>query len=106
MSHPRGAPQIPTWFLGFKRFRKAQRSRVPLRLPMRTPACFDSAAKWKQYHTLATISAEAGFTFCKDCTPEYKARMVKAGRCAFPGTQFVLLHSGTEDKEVVGRRAK
>lgn len=39
--------------------------------------------------------------YCRDCSPEGRNEMRKAGRCLFPDTIFITVGSG-EDEEVVG----
>ncbi len=77
-----------TWKLPFKVTRKPQRASRALKLPRKAPACFNSQKEWEAYHTLSVISGQNGHTFCTDCTPEYRERMVAEGRCRFPGTRF------------------
>lgn len=65
------------------------------------PACFDSPAQF-QYWQECSVATNAnawlkGQDFCTDCTPEYQRKMLKAGRCAWPETFFVLRRMRTED---------
>ena len=59
-----------------------------LRLPKKAPACFESQEQWNQYRELAVQSARDGFTFCVDCTAEYRDKMKQANRCRYPRTEF------------------
>lgn len=74
----------------------------PLRLPFRAPRCFESQAQWNTYRTLAQYCAGNGFTYCTDCTQEYKDKMVAGGRCEYQGTKFKTMAQGI----IVGRRCK
>jgi hypothetical protein len=41
--------------------------------------------------------------YCLDCSPEFKAEMLSAGKCAHPETRFVLWREPvTQDLEMVG----
>jgi hypothetical protein len=75
------------------------KAKQPLGLPSRAPACFESQSQWNNYRELAEYSAGTGWTYCTDCTPEHKAKMVAEGRCKFPRTGFV-----TNRGVVTGRR--
>jgi hypothetical protein len=39
--------------------------------------------------------------YCRDCSPEGRNKMRKAGKCLFPSTVFIEVGAG-EDREVVG----
>ncbi len=62
-----------------------------------TPACFPSDSDWREYEVLsanARFGSRArkqplGANPCLDCTPEYQARMLAAGKCAHPETVFI-----------------
>lgn len=57
------------------------------------PACFDSARQFDAWTKLAEVSnLDSLHGFCTDCTAEYKARMMMAGRCHFPNVVFVRGH--------------
>ena len=101
MTHPTGLPQVLTWQLTYNPARRPQKASKPLRLPRVAPACFDSQEQWGRYHVLATISGGNGFTFCEDCTPEYRDKMVAQRRCKFPGTVFTKVN-----EVIVGERRK
>ena len=77
---------------------KATRS---LRLPSKAPPCWDSQREWNLYREGAEYSANDGFTYCTDCTPERKARMIAASRCRYPKTVFIM-NTG----RLIGRRRK
>ena len=67
------------------------------------PPCFDSEASYQQWVTAYRNSnEERRGTYCSDCSPEYQAEMVRAGRCLWPGTTFVRLPT---TGETVGIRA-
>lgn len=54
-----------------------------------TPKCFTDA-QWHSWKAAARMSRPSGLhTYCEDCTPSYRDRMLVAGRCAFPNTHFV-----------------
>lgn len=53
------------------------------------PDCFDTEEQYRIWVTMAKVSHQ--FTkvqHCLDCTPEYQARMLAAGRCACPEIRF------------------
>lgn len=54
---------------------------------MIAPKCFDPDT-WKVWKYLANINRIDLRWYCRDCTPEYKASMCKAKRCAHPETVF------------------
>lgn len=59
----------------------------PMPVPLSgTPKCFDSEAQFRVWIAAATSMSSDGF--CRDCTPEYKGGMLKAGRCHFPDTTW------------------
>lgn len=59
------------------------------------PICWDDAASWVVWNyynsQLPLGSSAAPEHFCADCTQEYKDKMVKAGRCAYPEVRFIQL---------------
>lgn len=70
----------------------------------RTPKCFRDRRQWLAYKKPADFLLRHGkengaYTYCTDCTPEYKAAMLVARRCAYPGTVFI--HVGPL---IVGKR--
>lgn len=81
--------------------RKPLKGGVAVSMPAKAPACFDTQDQYGKYKVLAQLTAAPGFTFCTDCTPEYRDEMRAAGRCKFPGTTF-----GRNNGVIVGRRAK
>lgn len=81
--------------------RKPLKGGPPVVMPKKTPACFDSNTQYGKYKVLAIMTAAPGFTFCTDCTPQYRDEMTCAGRCKFPRTTFAK-NNGV----IVGRRAK
>jgi hypothetical protein len=52
------------------------------------PACFDSDAQFIEWRNCARSTGIGNAFFCTDCLPEYQARMLHAGRCAFPTVTF------------------
>ena len=70
------------------------------------PACFDSAEQWDGWRLLARIvppNQKNGF--CEDCTPSYKAEMVKQKRCMYRGVRFVIRREG-DGLDICGVRPK
>jgi hypothetical protein len=67
------------------------------------PLCFDGP---RQYHAWERLAQEtrahcdAPVTYCTDCTPEYQQRMLAAGRCKHPETEFARNADGV----IEGRR--
>jgi hypothetical protein len=57
--------------------------------PVKHPPCFDSLKQYQEWHEQAHLvvayndrKAElAKHAHCEDCTPKYKARMIREGRC-------------------------
>lgn len=72
------------------------------------PICWDTAENWKEWQRLNAEAkdnnAKRGDHFCHDCLPEYKARMVTAGRCAHPGVFFVRIIERQFDAVAGARR--
>lgn len=90
-----------SWLLPAGSVRKPLKGGVPVSMPAKTPACFESKEQYGKYKVLAIMTASHGFTFCTDCTPEYRDEMRCAGRCKFPGTTFTK-----NEGVIVGRRVK
>jgi len=65
--------------------------RIPIELLGEQPRCFTSP-QWMVW--VASEVAEDGEVdphgFCSACTLEYQHEMREAGRCRYPGTEFVL----------------
>lgn len=93
--------QLPSWLLPAGSVRKPFKQAKPVPMPRKMPSCFTSIREWGIYKVLAQLTATKGFTYCTDCTPEYRNKMIAEGRCAFPGTQF-----GKNNGVIVGRRMK
>ena len=81
---------------------KQVKATYPLRLPRAAPPCFNSAEQWKEYRALATYTGHDGFTFCTDCTAEYRDKMRSESRCQYPSTVFVKTPMGS----IVGQRRR
>jgi len=67
------------------------------------PRCFSSHAKWREYVAACMISRkdESGYiNHCRDCTPDYKKTMMRAGVCDHPETVFI--RSNRFKGEVIG----
>ena len=66
------------------------------------PRCFDSRKQWYRWRVIAIsdVSSLNSSAYCADCTPEYQARMIRAGRCEHPGTVF----APDEDGLITGTR--
>jgi hypothetical protein len=63
------------------------------REPRIAPPCFSNVVdyhEWRYLNTKAGTSA----TYCADCTPGYKTKMMFAGRCRWPLTTFVTMRGG------------
>ena len=59
------------------------------------PACFDSHEQWDGWRLQARyVPPNARDGFCEDCTPTYKAKMVKEQRCMHKGVKFVIRRVG------------
>mgnify|MGYP001618056726 CR=1 FL=1 len=93
--------QLPTWLLPPGTKRKPFKATKPVPMPRDMPPCFASKRQWGVYKVLAQITATDGFTYCTDCTPERRDKMIAASRCKFPETVFKR-NNGV----IVGRRAK
>lgn len=93
--------RTPCWFLPIGAVRRSLKGGPPVQMPNKTPACFDSKEQYRKYKTLAQLTASESFTFCTDCTPEYRDEMHQQGRCKFPGTTFTR-NNGV----ITGRQAK
>lgn len=93
--------QLPIWLLPPGTKRRPFKATKPVPMPRLVPACFDSKRQWGVYKVLAQITATDRFTYCTDCTPDYRNRMNAAGRCKFPNTTFTL-NGGV----LIGRRNK
>lgn len=69
-----------------------------LRIEGRTkqvPACF-TAQGWMEYEVHWAETTRKPVNPCSDCTPEHKARMMAAARCAHPETVFVKRSGSVE----------
>lgn len=56
------------------------------------PPCFESVAQWVEWKSLAEhsrVHVGREITFCEDCLPDYRDRMIASGRCEHPETIFV-----------------
>lgn len=76
------------------------------------PRCFASRTQYQEWQTAAEeelalrvkalrrerkldeTRPEKAASICEDCTPEHQARMIRAGRCAFPATTFKPTEDG------------
>lgn len=56
------------------------------------PACWDNPANWLKWQELNEQARSAPDKpldhFCTDCSPEFQARNVAHGRCAYPDVTF------------------
>jgi hypothetical protein len=63
--------------------------------PQPMPACWTIPEHWPEWNRLNVLARDNPSKpldhFCTDCTPEFKERMVAAGRCAFPQVRFVRI---------------
>ena len=60
------------------------------------PKCFESDDAWRAWRR----RAGPGVNYCADCTQEFKARMMRHGRCQWPAVRFVR----GKDGETIGKR--
>jgi len=93
--------QLPSWLLPPGSKRQPFKAAKPVPMPKKAPACYDSQEEWGKYKVLAQLTATEGFTYCTDCTPARRDKMIAEGRCTYPGTTFKK-NNGV----LVGRRAK
>ena len=75
-------------------------------LPFKAPACFPTQQQWdlvrnKAAYLRSCRKLSHKYTYCTDCTPEYRDQMQAEGRCKFPGTTFSKTNS-----IIVGSRAR
>lgn len=70
----------------------------------RTPECFDSAAQYREWVELKRQSTQwqSHPGVCVDCTPEFKEKMMRQGRCQHPETKFVTFIDKYGDAESLG----
>ena len=67
------------------------------------PACFSSAAQYREWVTLNRWAAQPRDpSYCLDCTPEFKEQMMNESRCSHPETRFVVWTSRGKEMEVIG----
>lgn len=56
------------------------------------PPCFDSSRQWELWRQAARRSGDdetlTNAKYCADCTPEFKRRMERVGRCLHPEVRF------------------
>jgi hypothetical protein len=62
-------------------------------LPHKAPPCARSQVSYNGWRKEAVYLRQIGklsatFSFCTDCTPQYRDKMVALGRCRYPGTTF------------------
>jgi len=67
------------------------------------PACFSSASQYREWIYLnRQASQPRDPSYCLDCTPEFKERMMGENRCSHPETRFVIWASRSKELEVIG----
>lgn len=67
------------------------------------PACFNNAAQYRDWvHLNRQATQPRDPSYCLDCTPEFKERMLNEHRCSHPETRFVVWTSRGKDMEVIG----
>jgi len=81
----------------------------PITTPRDYPPCFDSAEQYRYW-----LEANAGYSprerpdfpkepnYCRDCSQEYKDKMIMQDRCIFPEIIFKKVKDVEGDEEVVG----
>jgi len=73
-----------------------------MRDPRARPDCFP-VEDWREWLRAAHTERPGVLDFaCIDCTPEFKARMMAAGKCSWPCVQF--FPDPDDASGVVGRR--
>jgi hypothetical protein len=74
------------------------------------PTCFNDPKEFKDWVRYARQSKPSeSDSFCTDCTPDYRDKMVAEKRCQFPDTIFVLTTTKVGnhiETELVGRRSR
>lgn len=70
---------------------------------MPCPECFDGS---EEYAAWVAAAVDTGVvSYCLDCTLEYKAEMMAAGRCEWPEVRFWFARApGEQEWQVVGVR--
>jgi hypothetical protein len=58
------------------------------------PACFPDREHFVAWVKYAGQTRQPSLTYCTDCTPDYKKRMMEKGKCSHPGVVFVLEEDG------------
>lgn len=59
------------------------------------PACFDGLEQFKLWIAAARSQHPTpGHEWCEDCTKPYQDKMIREGRCAYPGTIFIKVPDG------------
>lgn len=70
--------------------------------PRKKPDCFP-LEDWREWLRLTHIVKPGAIDFaCVDCTPEFKEKMMKVGKCSWPCVQF--FPDPDDPDGVVGRR--
>jgi hypothetical protein len=67
-----------------------KRGAIPTEVVDPRPPCFRYGETWVNWVAgeVVSVADEALSGFCEDCTSEYHAEMVAAGRCMYPATTF------------------
>lgn len=63
-----------------------EKTEIRMKLHTTPPLCF-SLRQWKEWRIYA-VQVNPADTYCEDCTPEYKERMMKENRCLWPCVEF------------------
>lgn len=67
------------------------------------PPCFEDAKQYRDWMWLNRQARQSTDTsYCLDCTPEFKERMLNEGKCSHPETRFVVWSSRSRELEVIG----
>jgi hypothetical protein len=69
------------------------------------PPCFQSKEQHTDYMYMIRRVGQPmdSNNYCLDCTKEYKAEMLCAGKCEHPETKFVAWRTTYKDPEVEGK---
>lgn len=94
----------------FKRLRIGPNAPETGELPMKRPLCFPSQREFDAWmHESRRFAATADVNpknYCIDCLPAFQEKMIKCGRCAYPGVEFIEHDGGVYGRRPPIQRAK